>query len=79
MSIGCSESESSESSVLIRQKENIMLSCLTEIVSEIEGLVGGPNGVISGGSVGGGIEEPPDGAAHCVVGVTGDWTRSRSV
>lgn len=48
-----------------------MISELTEIVAEIEGLRGSPRGVICKRSVGGGVEEPPGGPPHCVIDVFG--------
>jgi hypothetical protein len=48
-----------------------MISELTEIVAEIEGLRGSPRGVISKRSVGGGVEEPPGGSPHGVIDVFG--------
>ncbi|TQD81082.1 hypothetical protein C1H46_033353 [Malus baccata] len=44
---------------------------LTEIVAEIEGLSGGPRGVIREGGVAGGVEEPAGGSAHGVIDVLG--------
>lgn len=58
-----------------KKKKRELSSELTEKVSEIEGLGSGPGGVIGGGSVFGGIIEPPVGAAHCVVGVSGGRRR----
>lgn len=49
----------------------------TEVVTEVEGLAGGPVGVVPGRGVGVGVEEPPVAAANGVVPVRRRVVRRR--